>query len=168
VCLSLFFTGTADAQSQRTANLETALVPRRTVWLTDSNGREQKMRIVGVSGGIITARSEQEILQIVAADVVRVRARVADPVVNGAIIGAGTAIASGLFLCSLTERWENCRDDVGPMLRMGALGAGVGLALDALLRRRLTIYERSGATVRLRAAPFVAARGVGLRFELDF
>jgi hypothetical protein len=168
-CLSLFVARTVGAQPEdSTPNLETTLVAGQTVWITDAAGREHKTRIVGVAGGVVTTRAGEDVRQLMVADVVRVRTRLADPLVNGAIVGAGTAIASGLFLCSLTETWENCRDDVGPMLRIGALGAGIGIAFDALLRRRETIYERSSASARLRAAPFVAARGLGLRLELGF
>jgi hypothetical protein len=73
----------------------------------------------------------------------KVRVRRPDSVINGALIGAGAAVATGLLLCRLTETWDNCRDDAGPMLRIGALGAGVGIGIDALVRGRHSVYERS-------------------------
>jgi hypothetical protein len=100
-------------------------------------------------------------------DIRRVRVRHSDSVLNGALIGAGAAVGSGLFLCSLTEPWENCRDDVGPMVQVGAIGAGIGIAVDALIRGRTTIYEAPGST-RLHAAPIVARQAVGLRVSVRF
>jgi hypothetical protein len=99
--------------------------------------------------------------------VVRVERR-NDSVLNGALIGAGSAIATGLLLCRATEPWENCRDDVGPMLKIGALGAGIGIAIDALFRDRKTIYEADSGAVRLDAAPVIGRRGAGLQVTLAF
>jgi hypothetical protein len=85
-------------------------------------------------------------------DISRVEVRQSDSLLNGALVGAGAAIASGLFLCTRAEPWRNCRDDVGPMLRIGAIGAGVGIGIDALIRGRQTIYgaDRGGS---VRVAP---------------
>ena len=65
------------------------------------------------------------------------------------------------------EPWENCRDDVGPMLRVGGIGAGIGIAVDALIRRRTTVYEAQG-TARLHAAPVVGPRAAGVQVSLNF
>jgi hypothetical protein len=66
------------------------------------------------------------------------------------------------------ETWENCRDDVGPMVRIGAIGAGIGIGIDALIRRRRTIYEAAQGSTRLRAAPIVASHARGLQVSLSF
>ncbi|RPI51242.1 MAG: hypothetical protein EHM55_19405 [Acidobacteria bacterium] len=139
-----------------------------TAWITDSSGREEKTRIVGVSGGTVTATAGDDIRSFRTTDVMRVRARQSDRLINGALIGAGAAVASGLFLCRLTETWENCRDDVGPMLRIGAIGAGIGIGLDALIRGRKTIYEAAPGTAQLRAAPLIGRDARGVRVSLSF
>jgi hypothetical protein len=134
-CIPLFaalFVCTASAvlaQQSGQPTLESALTAGRTVWITDSGGREERMRIVGVSGNVLTATVGEDTRQLSTTDIVRVRAHHFDSVLNGALIGAGGAVATGLLLCNLTEPWENCRDDVGPMLRIGALGAGIGSEL---------------------------------------
>jgi hypothetical protein len=94
-----------------------------------------------------------------------VAVRHSDSVLNGALIGAGVAIASGLFVCRTMEPWRNCVDDVGPMLRIGAIGAAIGIGVDALIRK--TIYETASGS-RLDAAPLVARRGGGLQLSLKF
>lgn len=86
--------------------------------------------------------------------------RQSDSVLNGALIGAGVAVAAGLFFCTRTEPWENCRDDVGPMLRIGAIGAGIGIAIDALIRKRKPASATVPEHLRLYVAPAVA-RGAG-------
>ena len=92
--------------------------------------------------------------------------RTSDSLLNGALIGAGAAIATGLFLCTRTEPWENCRDDVGPMLRIGAIGAGIGIAIDALIRKRHPSPSTPDAA-SLSAAPMVGHRN-GLQLSLKF
>ena len=171
--LILFSASTGSAASAQThqgaePNLDTTLIPGRTVWITDSSGREEKMRIVGVSGDIVTSTAGENVRRLRTTDVMRVRVRHSDLVINGALIGAGAAVASGLFLCTRTEPWENCRDDVGPMLRIGAIGAGVGIGIDALIRGRRTIYEAADGSTRLHAAPIVARRAAGLQLSLSF
>ena len=138
------------------------------MWITDSAGREERMRIVGVSGNFVTATVGEDPRQLSTTEIVRVRARHSDSVLNGALIGAGVALAAGLYLCNVTEPWENCRDDFGPMFRIGALGAGIGIGVDALIRGRTTIYERERGAARLQATPIVGRHAGGLQVSLSF
>lgn len=174
IALLILLSGSAgsavSAQTPQGAkpNLETILSPGMTVWITDSGGREEQTRIVGVSGDIVTTTAGDDIRRLRTMDITRVRVRHSDPVINGALIGAGVAVASGLFLCRLTEPWENCRDDVGPMLRIGAVGAGIGIGIDALIRGRRTIYDAAQGSTRLYAAPIIARHAAGLQVSLSF
>ncbi len=171
ILLSASSVSAVSAQTTQGAepNLATILTPGMTVWMTDSGGREERSRIVSVSGGIVTATAGADTRRLNATDVVRVRVRDSDSLINGALIGASAAVASGLLLCRLTETWENCRDDVGPMLRIGAIGAGVGIGIDALMRKRKTIYDaENSSTTQLFAAPIVARGTGGLRVSLRF
>lgn len=82
--------------------------------------------------------------------------RQSDSLLNGALIGAGAGVASGLFFCTLMEPWDNCKDDVGPMILTGSIGAAIGMGIDALIRRN--IY----------ASPIVSRRAKGVRFSVRF
>jgi hypothetical protein len=173
VVLILFAVSTGAPVSAQTRDgaersLETTLIPGTTVWVTDSGGLEEKTRIVGVSGDTITTATGDYIRRVRTTDVTRIRVRHSDSVINGALIGAGAAVASGLVLCSLTETWENCRDDVGPMFRIGAIGAGIGIGIDALIRGRRTIYEAAEEATRVHVAPIVAGRAGGLQLSVSF
>ena len=66
----------------------------------------------------------------------RTTARRNDSLWNGALIGAGTAVAGSLLLCRSMEPWEVCRDDVGAMVTSAAIGAAIGIGVDALIRRQ--------------------------------
>ena len=99
------------------------------------------------------------------ADSSEVTVRQSDSLVNGALIGAGVAVASGLFFCTRMEPWRNCRDDVGAMLKIGAIGAGIGMGIDALIRKK--VYQSaSGAEVH--AAPIISRRAQGLQMSVTF
>jgi hypothetical protein len=170
VLFSVSIGATASAQTipVNPSTLDAVLMPGTTVWITDSTGREDETRIVDVAGDVVTTSTGEETRRIRKAEVTRVSARRADSVWNGALIGAGAAVASGLFLCTLTEPWANCRDDVGPMFRIGALGAGIGIGIDALIRGRKTLYEAVPGSRQLRAAPIVDRRARGLQVSLSF
>jgi hypothetical protein len=167
IVLGSVFTSSA-VRAQADASLESVLIPGSTVWITDSTGREERTRILGVSGDVVSAAVGDEVRRLRAMEVVRVRARRADSVLDGALIGAGLAVGAGLFLCTRTEPWENCRDDVGPMLRIGALGAGAGIGIDALIRGRRTIYEAPERSARLHLSPIAGGRARGLQLSVTF
>src|SRR5215208_1921647 len=76
--------------------VETVLLPGMTVWITDATGREEKTRITRVSTDVLTAIVDDDVRHLRAADVTRVRVRRSDSLIDGALIGAGTAVGSGL------------------------------------------------------------------------
>jgi hypothetical protein len=167
--LVLFSATTASAQTADTArpDLGSLLTPGTTVWITDFSGQEQRGRIIGVSGDAVTISADGVSRRLTTDDIRRVAVRQSDSLLNGALIGAGAAIASGLFLCTRTEPWENCRDDAGPMLRIGAIGAGVGIGIDAVIRGRRTIYGADRGA-RLRVAPVLGRDVRALHLSVDF
>jgi hypothetical protein len=158
----------AQAPRSAGAELENALLPGTTAWITDASGHEYKTRIINVSGPIVTVAAGRGTRSLSSADVRRVRVRRSDSLINGALIGAGSAVASGLGLCSLTESWENCRDDGGSIAAIAALGAGIGVAIDALLRDRRTIYEAGTSSRELRIGPMLAPHARGLQIAVRF
>lgn len=92
--------------------------------------------------------------------------RESDSLLNGALIGAGVGVVSGLLLCRSAEPWENCRDDVGPMIKIGAIGAGIGIAIDALIRKK--VYRSASGATEVHAAPIVSRRAKGGRLSVSF
>ena len=92
--------------------------------------------------------------------------RQSDSLLNGALIGAGAGVASGLLFCRMMEPWENCRDDFGSMLKVGAIGAGIGMGIDALIRKK--VYQSASGAAEVYAAPIVGRRAQGLRLSVRF
>jgi hypothetical protein len=92
--------------------------------------------------------------------------RESDSLLNGALIGAGAGVASQLMICRAMEPWSVCLNDVGSMLKFGALGAGVGMGIDALIRKK--IYQSASGATQIHAAPLIGTRTQGLRLAVSF
>ena len=95
-----------------------------------------------------------------------VTVRQSDSLLNGALIGAGAGVASGLVLCSMMEPWSNCRDDFGSMFKIGAIGAGIGMGIDALIRKK--VYQTATGAAEVHTAPIIGRRAQGLQVSVRF
>jgi hypothetical protein len=95
-----------------------------------------------------------------------VAVRESDSLLNGAVIGAGAGVASVLFICRTMEPWDVCLNDVGTMAKFGALGAGIGMGVDALFRK--TVYRSASGSTEVHAAPILGRRAKGFRLSVAF
>jgi hypothetical protein len=93
--------------------------------------------------------------------------RRSDSLWNGAVIGAGVAVGVGLAFCRAMEPWRHCIDDYGPMLRLGALGAGLGLGIDALLHTSRTTAGHVSPAGGIHATPLLGRRK-GVQLSVAF
>jgi hypothetical protein len=116
--------------------------------------------------GSLAAAASDELRRLDAQQGARIERRRNDSVLNGALIGAAAGVASGLLLCRSMEPWEVCNDP-GPLLRVGALGAAIGIGIDALIREREVIYGSTGST-ELHLAPLVGRGTKGVQLGLRF
>lgn len=162
-----WLSGSASAQSVTGPALTDVLAPGMTVWITDATGREVKTRIVDVSADAVATSSGERVTRYRAADIRRVRARHFDPVWNGAAIGAASMIITGLSLCRLMEPWDTCVEP-RPLLQLGAMGAGIGIGIDAIWRGRRTIYEAGARSTRVSMMPILTGRAQGAIVQIAF
>lgn len=64
------------------------------------------------------------------------RRRKGDPLWNGPLIGLAIGVGVGLIGAAGCHQYSSCGDSTGEFVALyGSIGAGVGLALDALLTR---------------------------------
>ena len=116
--------------------------------------------------GSVAAAASEELRRLDGQQAVRIERRRNDSVLNGALIGAAAGVASGLLLCRTMEPWEVCNDP-GPLVRVGALGAAIGIGIDALIRKREVIYQRPEAA-QVHVAPLVGRGTKGVQLGLRF
>jgi hypothetical protein len=142
-----------------------------TVYVTDATGRETRARILDLSPSSLLLSMNGTDRKLSESDVVRIRQRLPDPLLNGAAIGAGFVVA----LSSVARIWFSDDggtfwENAGFILYLGSIGAGVGTGIDALIQGRKIIYTTpgSGSSWSFGVSP-VLSRGVkGVRVSISF
>jgi hypothetical protein len=132
--------------------LQVLVQPGHAVTLTDASGTEVSGRIESLSSSALSLASDGTRRDFLETDVTLIRQRRGDSLANGAWWGFG--ILAGLAIAGTAQCGECWRDEPAFMAAFigfqGALGAGVGVGIDALRRGEHTIYRRSGVAVSLR------------------
>jgi hypothetical protein len=140
------------------------LKPGDTVWVVDAQGREVKGKLRELSGTSLTMDNwGRKTFQAEAVQVVKQKK--AHPFWWGALIGGGAGALLSIGLIA-QDPSEACGCE--PLIT-GGIGAGVGVAVAALIpRKELVVYRAPGPSnpVRVSVAPVVAprARGIAVRF----
>jgi hypothetical protein len=150
------------------ASAQAADFGNQKVWVTTVGGREQQGRLTSfTSSGVQLRLPDGSVTTLPMSDVQRVEVR--DGLGNGARNGA---IAGALFMVPLlAEIASECHGDcyaTGPFLVSAtlayvAMGAGIGVGVDALRHGRKTIYSASAAPAPVAIAPIVTKGGAGVR-----
>jgi hypothetical protein len=134
---------------------------RVTISLTD--GRKVKGRFSAVSGDALSVSTPAGDQSMPAADVARVQ-RHRRGMLLGTIIGAGVGLACGAAMASWAENEGGSQ--AGAYVGMTALGAGIGLGIDALVNFPRTVYRQPPGRTALRidAGPRRTAVGLTVAF----
>jgi hypothetical protein len=149
--------------------------PDAKVTVTDAAGAAWSGRIVELRSSSLSIIANGTLRDFDERDIAAIRERRGDPLGNGALWGA--AITSGLAALSIGLRAADC--DCGVTVGAwfwvvganAAFGAGLGVAIDALIRREQVIYEpRSGSasSPSLTVRPVLSRRGVGVSLSMGF
>jgi hypothetical protein len=153
--------------------LNTRLKPGDTIWITDAQGREVKGKIVDVAPGVLTLKADRS-KAYTSGDVNLIRTRRPDSLGSGALIGfaAGSSVGIACYIDTAGES-EMAGWCTGYLLVFGALGAGLGVGIDALIPGRKTVVFRApgstgAASARLTIAPIVTPRAKGVAVGLRF
>lgn len=137
-----------------------------SVTVRDEQGRETSGKIESLSATTLTVGRGDARREFREADVTTIHQRRQDSLGNGALwgLGIGAALAAvPIALC------EDCGGEaVAVALVYGGLGAGIGVGIDALIARQQVIFQRPGATARLRVAPLVGGGRRGAVLAVTF
>ena len=168
VILALVALAPITAAAQGTpAPLEQLVKRGETVVVVDDTGREIEGRIESVSSEVLALRVHGHPVDLAIGRVVRVD-RPRDGLGNGALIGMGTAVSLSMVALigaqnSCDGGRYGCASPPPPWVVLwaagssAALGAGIGVGIDALIHRERAIYRRG--SLRAAVAPTIA-RGV--------
>lgn len=174
-CLLLAGTAAlASAQGRAAGSLDELIRvvrPNTEIVLTDNYGSEFSGVLSRLTSSELTLSVEGRPRVFDSSEIVRIRARRRDSLVNGTLwglaAGAGTVLTM-TALASGANYYIHERDAAIGVAVFGCAGAGLGALFDALKRSRVTVYEgntpRSPVTFRLSVAPTRRVALVDLRF----
>jgi hypothetical protein len=160
--LALVSAASAEAQDGETAvaasfeQLQVLVTPGSVVMVTDPSG--------SVTSGVIETLSPSTLSLLVddtrrtfgEMDVDLIRQRRGDSLANGAWWGFGIGAGLAVAVLRAYTACDVCDGELGPgeaaaaVIVYGAMGTGVGVGIDALIRRHRTIYRRPGLAVSVR------------------
>jgi hypothetical protein len=132
-----------------------------SVRITLSSGEMVKGRLAELTPGQLTVLVGEERRAVPTTRVERVQ-RTRMGVTLGAIIGAGTGIATGAVLAHVFDGDYPLQAALG----LAAIGAGAGIGIDALVNLPRTVYRRT-AMPTISAGPILApgVRGAAVRMS---
>jgi hypothetical protein len=118
-----------------------------TVSIVDEQGRKIDGRVDGISEHAIRVSMRGRSEEIAADRIVRIDRT--DSLRNGALIGLGVGLAAGVLGGGLDPQGRGRR---GTFVLVSTIGNGLiytafGTAIDALVDKRRTLYQRGGRTV---------------------
>ena len=144
------------------------------VRITDDQGREWQGRIEDLApDNLVLLTKDRQRRNVPYAVILRID-RPHDTLANGALVGFVSGAVYGLLAIVAEENADcdpgaffSCGDPTGaayvvipPVL--GAIGAGIGVAIDALVRRDPTLFRRGDSRVMLAPTLGRGVRGISL------
>ena len=167
------------ARAQDAANtfqqLQARVKPGDVVVVTDTEGRDVRGRITVLSPSSLAIDVDGRPAEWSEGGVRLIRHRQSDSLVNGTLIGLGVGAAVGVLAAgqaSLASNFTTSDDSGGDelaILLFGALGAGLGMGIDAAWRDDVLVFRAGGATTAsLRVIPLVLPRAQGIRAAVVF
>jgi len=161
------------ARGQETAGtfdqLRFVLAPGAEIRVLEADGKSVKGKFDGISGQslVMTVRGAPVLLDQDA--VVRIEERHDDSLANGArngfYVGAGFGFLGGAAIA---------REGGGPvfvpiaMAMYGGIGAGIGVAIDAMIRTPRTVYDLHARHTSVTVAPVVGLTRKGVAVSVGF
>ena len=139
-----------------------------TVTITDASAGVATGRIASLSPSAIALNADGRLRTWTEADIAQIQHRRSDSLGNGALwgFGIGAAFAVVAFAAAGDEAVE---EEGGWMVLetgvYGAIGAGIGVGVDALIKKTSIIYARAPGGASARIVPIITGgrRGVALR-----
>lgn len=140
-----------------------------TVRVTDASGREVSGKIVTLAPQSIELRVDDNPQLWNEADIASVSHRRPDSLANGAWWGLG--IGAGLVSLAVAVVGVEDGEEGGAALAIGfygAVGAGIGTGIDALIKKWRVIYQKPATTTGWHVEPIATPHAMGARLSVRF
>lgn len=161
----------AHAQGIATSFNELRLLvkPGDTIRVTSTGGAEVTGRLVDLSSASLVLATGNNSREWQESDVARIRQRRGDSLANGALWGlaAGAAYA-GVGVLSAPEEFETAGIAAAVIGFFAAAGTGIGVGIDALIRKDKVIYEPRSRATGLEVVPLVGTGRKGALLSIRF
>jgi hypothetical protein len=159
----------AGAQEVATsfADLHGRVILGESLKVISREGQLTRGKLLRLTASDLTVNTPAGERTITGIDIAQFKARRADSLMNGALIGAAAAaIPMGMLAYQLDEDCTNCA--VGIAVWAG-IGAAAGMGIDALIKGDITVMKlASGSNGRLTVAPLVQRDRRGLVCAVRF
>lgn len=143
--------------------------PGAKITVTDAAGEQLSGSIAELSSSSLSIIANGGRHDFSERDITAIRERRGDSLGNGALWGLAIGAGLGVLVVSACD----CTDRAGWMLLAssvyGGLGAGLGVGIDAMIRRGQLIYQpRLTSSGRVMVAPWLARRSAGVSLSMGF
>jgi hypothetical protein len=141
-----------------------------TLTITDSGGQETRGRLVRLVGTSLEMDVDGTPQMWSQDRVTTIRQRHRDSLANGAKIGFGVGVGFGLLMgIAFSSEGEDWGAIPAFALINGAMYAGIGVGVDALISGNRVVFSRpSSPSARLSAAPIVGPGRRGVRLTVGW
>jgi hypothetical protein len=165
------------AHAQAIANsfneLQSLVKPGDTIRVTSTDGAEITGRLVDLSSASLVLAAGNDRREWQVSDVARISQRRGDSLVNGALWGLAGGGSFGFFLgAAATAEGAGTMGEAQAMALVaaafGAMGAGIGVGVDALIAKRVPIFERRSAGASVGVTPILNTGRRGARVSIRF
>jgi hypothetical protein len=150
--------------------LQVLVSPGDTVTVMDATGVETKGTIAALSSSTLTLLAEGTQRELSENEITTIKRLRTDSLANGALYGAAGGVAfatTGLII--FAGEGLDASEAVAVLGAYAAIGTGIGVAVDALIRRQHVIYQRQPASgLQLGIAPWLTRQQKGVLLTLRF
>jgi hypothetical protein len=160
----------AQGVASNLRELQLLVRPGETVTVTDAQGREVKGEIQTLSPSLLALSDRSGSHEWTESDIVSIRQRKSDSLGNGALWGL--AVGAGVVLVAGLSTAEGPDEDWVWLAAAfyGGVGAGIGVGIDAMIKKDYVIFEPSSAPppTEVRLVPLLTPKRQGLLVSVAF
>ena len=176
VAFAMFVLASAEARAQQAGSFEQLQVlvkPGDKIYVTDATGNVTKGKLVGLSTSTMRLLANGATREVTEADIFEIRQWRHDSLVNGAEIGAGIGLGTGVLAAVAWCRgYSGCGggETVAGIAIYTGLGAAIGAGIDALIPSKVTIYKNGRRTSlsKIRLQPLLSRTHKGIQVSMSF